>query len=334
MMEKPLTVVLTCPRIVATFVRQDERILSTRCNVVLISVAGLDSVVQMWRAMKDADCALLWFIGRHALPTVLLARARHIPVIAVIGGFEVAWEKDIGYGVRPGSVSARMLEWVLCRTRAIVTVSRFSHDLTSARFPGLADRVILIPNAVDTDRFTPSATTVRSGVLCVSTLSRSAINVKALSVFRAAAGAMPDTAFTLVGPAVDSAGRQFVASLPTNVRWRGQLSGESLIAAYREASVFFLASRHESFSLALAEAMSCGCVPVISANGALPEVGGPVARILSNTSVEECRRAITDALATSVSDRELARQHIVDHYGIERRRQSLIGLITTIATQR
>ena len=34
----------------------------------------------------------MWFVGRHSIPAIVFARALGVPLITVIGGFEVAWE--------------------------------------------------------------------------------------------------------------------------------------------------------------------------------------------------------------------------------------------------
>lgn len=321
---------IVSPRILPTFVQQDGRLLSSEYDVELIAMSGLASIGRLKSAVRNAGALFLWFLGRHAIPAILFAHLRRIPVVAVIGGFEVAWEEDIQYGIQPGSARDRLLGWMLRQMRAIVTVSRFSHNLAVGRFPTLSDRMILIHNAVDESVFSPSPTASRSGVLCVATLSADSIKVKNLGLYRQLAIATPGTSFTLVGPAIDSEAKRYVSSLPKNVQWMGQLSDDSLVDAYRKASVYFLASHHESFSLALAEAMSCGCIPVISPNGALPEVGGADARIVQNLSIESCQEAIADGLTATEVERIRVREHIAKNFGTKLRRAGLSRLFAKI----
>ena len=59
-----------------------------------------------------------------------------------------------------------------------------------------------------------------------------------------------------------------------------------------ESWVYLQPSRYEGFGLAVAEAMACGTVPIVSRAGALPEIVGDAGVILSVTS--------PDSLATSL----------------------------------
>lgn len=327
-------ILIVSPRVVSSFVKQDYDLLADRFDVHLLPVHSWRSLRKLYSEMKHTNVVLLWFLGRHAVPAIILAKAFKVPVISVVGGFEVAWEAEIRYGVRPGSYQDSVLHWMLRSSDLIVTVSEFSRGLAMSRFPGLTGRMVLIHNAVDTSRFTFSSNPERSGFLSVATLSENSIKVKNLEKFRTIAAAMPDTNFTLVGPALDSAAELFTRRLPKNVKWMGQLLGDDLVRAYQSASVYVQISRHESFSVALAEAMACGCIPVVSANGALPEVGGSVARVLSDLEVDTCVRTIRDALNAPDAERGRARERVLQQFSLESRRTKLIELFDGILLSR
>jgi glycosyltransferase involved in cell wall biosynthesis len=323
-------IVVIAPRIVASFVKQDVDLLSADFESSLVSISGAKSISRCYFALRHASAILVWFLGRHAIPAILIARALKVPVVSVIGGFEVAWESDIRYGIRPRSIQDSALRWMLRKSDSIITVSEFSCELAKSRLPEVAGRMTLIHNAIDTSRFAIDLESARSGVLCVATLSADSIRVKNLEKFRMIAEAMPDTEFSLVGPALDSEARKFTERLPGNVKWMGQLLGDDLVRAYQSASVYLQISRHESFSVALAEAMACGCVPVVSAHGALPEVGGSVARVLPDLELETCIRALRDASIAPAADRIRAREHVTLRFSTEQRRIKLEELFTGI----
>lgn len=326
-------IVLVSPRALASFVKQDERLLSSAFDVDLIAVTGLRSVLELRRRIAEADAVLIWFLGRHAIPAIHFAGRSRKPIAAVVGGFEVAWESDIGYGIRPGSLKDRVSGWMLKKAQAILTVSQYSHSLAVARFPPLAGRMRRVYNAVDTSAYVAESMLPRSGVLCVATLTSHSIRDKRLDLIRAVAAASPDVNFTLVGPALDDVAKEFVKSLPNNMVWTGPFTGGALIEAYQRASVFYLPSRKESFSLVLAESMSCGCVPVISAYGALPEVGGPDAIVLEDLDVPTSVAAIQRAMRAPDDQRQRLRKHIQRHFDIERRKDELTRLMTELIDQ-
>jgi glycosyltransferase involved in cell wall biosynthesis len=215
----------------------------------------------------------------------------------------------------------------------IVSVSEFSFAEALSRYDAYKSKFVVIPNAVDTDRFAMPKAATRQGVVTVGLVSGVTIRRKSLQVFAGAARRMPDVNFTLIGKVVDREGQEFVDSLPPNVFAAGRLSDEALVSRLQASSVYFQASVHEAFCVAMAEAMSCGCFPVISNYAALPEVAGPTATVLKALTPESAEIAIRTALSKPDSERETARRRIVEHYGIESRRELLCSTIQTVIDQ-
>lgn len=320
-------VALVAPDDTVTFIAQDRSLLSDEFEVEFALARGFWSLRHLRSAVSHADVVLIWFMGRHALPAVLVAGFLDRPIVGIIGGFEVAWDADTGHGIRPGSLKERVLRWMLHRCRTIVTVSSHSRADTLARVPELADRIRLVHNAVDASTFEPDAGCGREGVLCVAMISATTIKVKRLDLYATIAARMPQTRFTLIGPALDATARDFVQNLPPNLMWRDALRGDELVRAYQSASVYCQLSRYESFSLALAEAMACGCIPVISNAAALPEVGGPHAIIVNPPELETGVQAVAAALQAPESLREDVRRHIVERYSTTHRQAALTQIL-------
>lgn len=127
---------------------------------------------------------------------------------------------------------------------------------------------VLIPNAVDTDFYSPDATTPRIEKR-ILTVARLEDRQKRLSDLLRALTHL-DSAWTLdivgSGPDLDRL-QQLAASL--GVSDRVQFSGfitdkQQLRQKYRQCRVFALPSAWEAVALALLEAMSCGCAVVAS----------------------------------------------------------------------
>jgi len=88
---------------------------------------------------------------------------------------------------------------------------------------------------------------------------------------------------------------------------------EDLPAIYQGAELFIYASNYEGFGMPVLEALMSG-IPVITSNvSAMPEAGGPDARLVDPNNIEQISTTIT----TLTSDRELrtslienSRQHL------------------------
>jgi glycosyltransferase involved in cell wall biosynthesis len=78
------------------------------------------------------------------------------------------------------------------------------------------------------------------------------------------------------------------------VRIDHHLTLGELVAAYRSARVFVVASEHESFCMPLLEALSCGVPAVARDLPALRETGGPGTRFVAGNDAE-CWVAALDA---------------------------------------
>jgi len=320
-------VLIVCPRVVATFTRQDLSILKSQFEATLLPFQGITSLPGLRREIGSSDAVVIWFAGRHAGPAVWFARRFGVPVVTILGGYETIWIPEIHYGVLPRSFRGRVLRWVLKHSDRIVVVSEASERGLSSHYPEVTPKTKRISNAVDTNYFQSGAENNRQGVLCVGVINRTTLRVKGWRLFWEAASSLPKVPFVAVGPAVDNAGRDLVSRRPPNLLWLGALYGEELVRQYQTASVYFQGSMHESFSLALAESMACGCIPVVSRNGALPEVAGDVGYYLDDLSLESAVKAITEALQAPQERRMAARQRIVEHFDYERRREALCGLV-------
>jgi glycosyltransferase involved in cell wall biosynthesis len=79
--------------------------------------------------------------------------------------------------------------------------------------------------------------------------------------------------------------------------------------------------------MSVAEAMLAGCIPIVSRNGALPEVVGDTGVYLRSNSPLDITLAIRQALKFDDIARQRAREQIITHFPLERRAQALRALV-------
>ena len=82
--------------------------------------------------------------------------------------------------------------------------------------------------------------------------------------------------------------------------------------------------------MALAEAMSSECIPVLTDKGALPEVVGDTGFYVSYDNPETTAEAIKGALKSNKGKE--ARDRIENVFPIERRKKDLIQIINEVMT--
>ena len=105
----------------------------------------------------------------------------------------------------------------------------------------------------------------------------------------------------------------------------GFLPHDSLIEYYQKAKVYCQLSYRESFGVSLAEAMLCGCVPVVTSKAALPEVVGDTGYYVPYGDPKATSEAITKALNLT---REMGgSERIKGLFTLEQRKERLIDII-------
>jgi len=95
-----------------------------------------------------------------------------------------------------------------------------------------------------------------------------------------------------------------------------------LLHYYQKAKVYCQLSAHESFGVALAEAMSCCCVPVVTRRYALPEVVGDAGFYVPYNDPKATAEAIRKALKSNKGRK--ARERIKKYFSIKTREKRLI----------
>jgi glycosyltransferase involved in cell wall biosynthesis len=261
-----------------TFIDGDLEILQKHFDVRVVEVPeGLTlSLGDAVRALKTtrnltkgllwADVSFTWFASSHANLTARFARILQKKMILVVGGYEVAKVPGIGYGAQLDRKKAKSVEFVLKRADKIIAVSEFSKReiMECGEFPDLQR----IYNAIDTKKFSPSGGRKENIVLTVAETNKMTIKRKGLETFVKAAALVPEAHFVLIGPNLDDSIEALRTVAGENVEFAGHLPEEAPIEYYQRARVYCQLSIHEAFGVALAEAMSCECIPVVTFDGA------------------------------------------------------------------
>jgi len=157
---------------------------------------------------------------------------------------------------------------------------------------GLKTAIQVIPNGFDTDFWKDlGMERVKQSFISVATHTSTPARarVKGYDLIEQLAAKNPDWNFTLVGDANYSA-------LSPNIRVVGKERPEALVQLYNTHEYYLQLSSSEGFPNALGEAMACGCVPIGSAVGAIPEIIGDTGLLLTRKSLGALQQLIQDWL--------------------------------------
>jgi glycosyltransferase involved in cell wall biosynthesis len=144
-------------------------------------------------------------------------------------------------------------------------------ELGDIRAAGLTNPVAIIPNGVDLPPPAPADPGRPQTLLSLGRIHPKKGLDTLVRAWAAVEDAHPDWSLRIVGPAELGHDRELSALAVSlglkRVSIEGPAFGEDRLAAYRDASLFVLPTRHENFANSVAEALAAG-VPVISTKGA------------------------------------------------------------------
>jgi glycosyltransferase involved in cell wall biosynthesis len=313
------------------FVIKDIELLSKYYDVTPIQFElKLRKMFKLIRLLRGSDVVFIWFASYHAFFTTLLTRK---PKIIVAGGYDVAGEPEIHYGLMIHPLWKRMVKFSLKRAKKIISVSE-SNKNELIRHLGITSSVIVY-NTVNWKNFGPSGNKDDTLVITVGYVDKVSWVRKGFSTFVDVAKKSSELKNGLqfvVGGKVSEDMKEEMAKIQqayTNLKFTGFLSEEELLHLYQEAKVYCQLSYHEGYGISVAEAMLCECVPVVTDKGALPEVVGDTGFYTEYGNISQTIDAIQKAIQ-SQDEGKRARKRILEQFPQEDREKKLKEIIEEI----
>ena len=162
--------------------------------------------------------------------------------------------------------------------------------------PDLKTPIQVIPNGFDTG-FWKDLDSPRKPFSFISvatgTSNPSRAKVKGYDLIELLAANHPDWSFTLVGDAGYFSTNQ-------NINVLGKMKPNELLELYNSHQFYLQLSTSEGFPNALGEAMACGCIPIGSAVGAIPEIIGQPDLILKTKSLDDLEKVLDKVFASGM----------------------------------
>lgn len=317
-----------------TFVKIDEEILERRYRVrsLYVRERSLKFLAELWQVINEADIVVAWFASWHSLAGFVLALLQRKPRVLITGGYDVASEPEIEYGLRRGGLPYVISEFAFRLTSLALPISETAYQETLANTPLKAERtqlvVLGVRDSVDFQQPHPK----EDIVLTIGRIHQVSVRRKGIMEFVKSAQYLPDFRFVVVGQHLDESIDELRQVATPNVEFTGFLADDDLVRLLQRASVYVQPSHHEGFGLAVAESMLARCVPLVSRRGSLPEVVGDAGVYLDDTEPHTIADGIKAALHLKGTLGEKARQRIIEHFSIEQRARGLYDAIERVSS--
>ncbi|MBS9524799.1 glycosyltransferase family 4 protein [Litoribacter alkaliphilus] len=277
---------------------------------------------------------LCFFAGYHSYLPVIFGKLFKKKVFIQCGGTDAMNMPAINYGNYRKNILRQFTEYSFRNCTKILPVAqalvkqdyRYSALIPEAQglknlVPGLKTPIQVIHNGfsgefwkdLGLERKAQTYITVATGI---SKSNRAMI--KGIDLIEEMAARFPDAQFTLVGD-------ENYSTHLTNIKVLGKLSQKEIRNLFNQHRFYLQLSMSEGFPNALAEAMLCGCIPIGSAVGAIPEIIGDTGFILEKKDSAALVRILQDAnQADLITLRILAPLRIKTHYDYEDRKNALL----------
>jgi glycosyltransferase involved in cell wall biosynthesis len=280
------------------------------------------SVAALVAAVREHDFVFTWFASPMAAVAVAAARAAGKQSIIVAGGYDVADYAPLRHGMAHRPVQKHFARFALEHADLVLPVSRFNEEelLRFAR----PRRYTLIENAVDLPKVDLDKPRKRQ-VVTVGAIDALYSKLKGHDRLIAAARELPRVRFVVAGPFKDRTIERYRRTAPSNVEFPGFVPHDRLVDLLAESAVYAQLSFYESFGVAVAEAMWCGCTPVVSRQGALVEVVGDTGHVVDADDPRATARALEEALEGPLPNRRAAERAAL--FSREIRRQRLLAAV-------
>jgi glycosyltransferase involved in cell wall biosynthesis len=287
-----------------------------------------------WKVHKliaSHDMVFGWFASWHTVFPMLLARRMGKPSVLVTGGYDTANLPEINYGSQRGGLRRLVSRATIHSASRLITNSEFARSEAIVNAGADPARITVIYHGVEPF---PMGRIEREPIaLTVGNVWRENFLRKGLLPFVQAARHLPEVRFQLVGRWCDDGINDLQRAAALNVEFLGFLSGQELSRIYGRASVYVQPSLHEAFGMSVAEAMTAGCVPVVTRQAALPEVVGDSGIYTDSTDSVDLASSIKQALAAAESLRLKARNRVLEKFSLDLRRSALKRLIGSLTAR-
>jgi len=272
-------------------------------NPWLLPIYLVGQCFQLLWYLPNTSQYLCFFGGYHTVLPVIFGKVFGKKCTIQAGGTDCINMPEIGYGNfrKKGLAWATRFSFSHCSLILPVAEALVQQHYTfdpridpkqglMHLIPRLKTPIQVIPNGFDTD-FWKELNTDRIPFsfisVATSTSTPSRARVKGYDLIERLAAARPEWQFSLVGDA------QYHTTC-ANIRVIGKLAPEDLRELYNSHQFYLQLSTSEGFPNALGEAMACGCVPLGSAVGAIPEIIGDTGLLLKRKELGTMQQLIQD----------------------------------------
>ena len=231
-------------------------------------------------------------------------------------------------------LKSNISKFVFNKAAKVLVVSEYQkNEVLKLGIP--KEKVEVSYNPVNTDVYKLNPTINLKNIAFVSRLDEFKGGLRTLKAFHQLIKKHADYTLTIVGEGEEFKAIQLYISennLGSKVFLKGTLTKPQIAEVLNKSSFFVFPSRHETFGLVVAEALSCG-LPVICTNQTAPKefINEQNGILVHPDSVEEIANAMEEIIKNRTQyDAVQIRQQIEERFGLDSFGKKLIAIYTNL----
>ena len=322
----------------STWSQKDVLLLRKYCKVKIVDYSWskkrsiLTFPIRVFFATLWCDLTFSWFGSFNAFFTVIFSRLLGKKSIVVAGGHDVANMPELNYGL----LNTRFWKYfAICSFKwcdKILAVSQYTKNELLQNIKGIPEgKVEVLYHGFHPVEFRPGRQE-RNSIISIAQVKRTYLARKGIENFVKSSALLRDCRFILIGKYEDGC-LNYLRSLSDNIEFTGFIPYGNLLSYMQQAKVYVQISAHEAFGCALAEAMLCECIPVVTNRGAIPEVVGDTGYYVEYGDVTGAAEAIRRAMNDPDDKGKKARARIKEKFTLEERERRLLKVIEGLIKQ-
>lgn len=338
----------------SSFVRKDIKILSKKFQVKQVDFNPLIKLFAVFIFFKhfftllfriwQVDVIVCQFGGYHTLLPTIFGKLFFTPCVIIVGGTDCVSFPSISYGNFSNkllsfftSLSYRFSNHIIAVDESLV-FCRYDYQNRDYDKQGilsfcenLKTPITVIHNGYDSSFWSSSILKTKNKFITVAAgLESDKIKyLKGIDLIIDIAPKFPDCEFIIIGANNITYDLGIKSS---NVTVISEIKNSKLPSYYGECEFYLQLSISEGFPNAISEAMLCGCIPIGSNVGGIPNIIGNTGFLLYKRDLKELEVLINEAISCDKKALAIsARKRIVELFSEINREEKLTKLIQSIS---
>lgn len=315
-----------------TFCQKDDKILRNHYEVRTINYSWNDKWSVLSLPLKVllgtlwCNLTFSWFGSFHAFLAVLFSKIFRKKSVIIAGGYDVVNIPEISYGLLNTKLWKYFAVFAFKLCDKILAVSQYTKREAIENLKLNPEKIEVIYHGFDADKFYPKGEKEKIVLTVSSLINERTARVKGLRTFTNTSRLIPEINFLIIGKPKKEFIKKLTLMTDEQINYPGFLPQNVLLSYFQKAKVYAQLSYCESFGCAIAEAMLCECIPVVTDRGAISEVVGNCGYYINYGDDEQTSMAIREALIDKVTGK-MARQRIKEKFPLKEREIRIIKII-------